>query len=43
MLKHIHEDKTDYVIKLNQTTRNLVNVKTIKLIALQGMFASTMR
>ena len=29
MLKRIHEDKTGYVIKLSQTTRKLLNVKTI--------------
>ena len=29
MLKRLHEDKIDHVIKLNQTTLKLLNVKTI--------------
>ena len=29
MLKRIHEDKTGYVIRLNQTTRKSLNVKTV--------------
>ena len=29
LLKRINEDKISYVIKINQTTRKLLNVKTV--------------
>ena len=33
MLKRLHEDKIDHVIKLNQTTLKLLNVKPVFLQA----------